>query len=227
MDSFPVPPLALKRLQSPRGQEKSNKRPSLDCCSFKPLKQREIPCSSLEQRPMEKVVFSESLWLAVRGPASRDHFDPHRRSPLSGVALLGGGDPFFTRGAGKEEAPILVLASPAPRGSNTYGALIARSGTNLWLSPIHTGPSILLLGGILGYIGTGKDTGQSCAFPTLARKRCETRFFNHYFSSTLNSILSGSRSGGSLFTVPGATGGSGSRLRTSESFDPKHQNIDH
>lgn len=40
---------------SPRGQEKSNKRPSLDCCSFKPLKQRESPCSSLEQRPMEKV----------------------------------------------------------------------------------------------------------------------------------------------------------------------------
>lgn len=50
--------------------------------------------------------------------------------------------------------------------------------------------------GILGYLGTGKDTGRSCAFPTLARKRCETRFFNHYFSSTLNS---GSRSGGSLF----------------------------
>jgi len=43
IDSFPVPPLALKRLQSPRGQEKSNKRPSLDCCSFKPLKQRESP----------------------------------------------------------------------------------------------------------------------------------------------------------------------------------------
>jgi len=55
------------------------------------------------------------------------------------------------------------------------------------LSPIHAGPSTLLLGGILGYIGTGKDTGRSCAFPTLARKRCETRFFNHYFSSTLNS----------------------------------------
>lgn len=43
------------RLPDPRGQEKSNKRPSLDCCSFKPLKQRESPCSSLEQRPMEKV----------------------------------------------------------------------------------------------------------------------------------------------------------------------------
>lgn len=94
-------------------------------------------------------------------------------------------------------------------------------------SPIHAGPSTLLLGGIFCYIGTGKDTGRSCAFPTLARKRCETRFFNHYFSSTLNSVLSGSRSGGSLFAVAGATGGSGSRLRTSESFDPKHQNIDH
>lgn len=43
-------------------------------------------------------------------------------------------------------------------------------------------------------------------------------------SSTLNSVLSGSRSGGSLFAVAGATG---SRLRTSESFDPKHKNIDH
>ena len=64
-----------------------------------------------------------------RGPASRDHFDPHWRSPLSGVALLGGGDPFFTRGAGKEEAPISVLASPAPRGSNTYGYY--RSGSYL------------------------------------------------------------------------------------------------
>lgn len=48
-----------------------------------------------------------------------------------------------------------------------------------------------------------------------------------YFSSTLNSVLSGSRSGGSLFAVAGATGGSGSRLRNSESVDPKHQNIDH
>ena len=56
--------------------------------------------------------------------------------------------------------------------------------------PIHAGPSTLLLGGIFCYIGTGKDTGRSCAFPTLARKRCETRFFNHYFSSTLNSVLS-------------------------------------
>lgn len=46
-------------------------------------------------------------------------------------------------------------------------------------------------------------------------------------SSTLNSVLSGSRSGGSLFAVAGATGGSGSRLRTSKSFDPKHKNIDH
>lgn len=43
-------------------------------------------------------------------------------------------------------------------------------------------------------------------------------------SSTLNSVLSGSRSGGSLFAVAGATG---FRLRTSESFDPKHKNIDH
>lgn len=94
-------------------------------------------------------------------------------------------------------------------------------------SPIHAGPSTLLLGWIFCYIGTGKDTGRSCAFTTLARKRCETRFFNHYFYSTLNSVLSGSRSGGSLFAVAGATGGSGSRLRTSESFDPKHKNIDH
>lgn len=60
-----------------------------------------------------------------------------------------------------------------------------------------------------------------------ARKRCETRFFNHYFYYYLNSVLSGSRSGGSLFAVAGATGGSGSRFRTSESFDPKHKNIDH
>ena len=67
--------------------------------------------------------------MAVRGPASRDHFDPHWRSPLSGVALLGGGDPFFTRGAGKEEAQISVLASPAPRGSNTDGDY--RSGSYL------------------------------------------------------------------------------------------------
>jgi hypothetical protein len=42
---------------------------------------------------------------------------------------LGGGDPFFTRGAGKEEAPISVLASPAPRGSNTDGDY--RSGSYL------------------------------------------------------------------------------------------------
>ncbi|RHN68428.1 putative leucine-rich repeat domain, L domain-containing protein [Medicago truncatula] len=42
-------------------------------------------------------------------------------------------------------------------------------------SPIHAGPSTLLLGVIFCYIGTGKDTGRSCAFPTLARKRCETR----------------------------------------------------
>jgi hypothetical protein len=42
---------------------------------------------------------------------------------------LGGGDPFFTRGAGKEEAPISALASPAPRGSNTDGDY--RSGSDL------------------------------------------------------------------------------------------------
>lgn len=98
-------------------------------------------------------------------------------------------------------------------------------GTGFPLStPVH--PHFYWVG-IFGYIGTGKDSGRSCAFPILARKRCETRFFNHYFSSTLNSVLSGSRSGGSLFAFAGATGGSGSRLRTSESFDPKHQNIDH
>ena len=51
-------------------------------------------------------------------------------------------------------------------------------------------------------------------------------------SSTITSVA-GSRSGGSLFAVAGAAGGSGtryrsgSRLRTSESFDPKHKNIDH
>ncbi|KAK7371569.1 hypothetical protein VNO78_36383 [Psophocarpus tetragonolobus] len=130
-------------------------------------------------------------------------------------------------------------------GSVPSGALIARSGTNLWvylllsqqaLVPDQQGHLLELRldmrtkecwhwKGIGLY--DGKDTGRSCAFPTLARKRCETRFFNHYFSSTLNSVLSGSRSGGSLFAVAGATGGSGSRLRTSESFDPKHQNIDH
>ncbi|KAK7373356.1 hypothetical protein VNO80_06762 [Phaseolus coccineus] len=55
------------------------------------------------------------------------------------------------------------------------------------------------------------------------------------FSSPLRKVLFGhatqkdrkNASGGSLFAVAGATGGSGSRLRTSESFDPKHQNIDH
>jgi hypothetical protein len=33
--------LPLFYIKSPRGQEKSNKRPSLDCCSFKPATQAE------------------------------------------------------------------------------------------------------------------------------------------------------------------------------------------
>ncbi|KAL5053522.1 hypothetical protein RYX36_034204, partial [Vicia faba] len=44
------------------GQEKSKKRPNLYCCRFKPLKQRESPCSRLEQRPMEKVPFCQVLY---------------------------------------------------------------------------------------------------------------------------------------------------------------------
>jgi hypothetical protein len=46
-----------------------------------------------------------------------------------GLGSIGRRCPFFTRGAGKEEAPITVLACPAPRGSNTDGDY--RSGSYL------------------------------------------------------------------------------------------------
>jgi len=41
------------QFQSFSGQKKSNKKPRLDCFSFKSLKQRESPCLSLEQRAMK------------------------------------------------------------------------------------------------------------------------------------------------------------------------------
>jgi hypothetical protein len=46
-----------------------------------------------------------------------------------GLGSIGRRCPFFTRGAGKEEAPITVLVCPAPRGSNTDGDY--RSGSYL------------------------------------------------------------------------------------------------
>ncbi|KAI5409989.1 hypothetical protein KIW84_055455 [Lathyrus oleraceus] len=195
-------------------QEKSNKRPSLDCCSFKPLKQREIPCSSLEQRPMEK----------VKDPAAKPLTEPTYGIVYAQHAIR------LTTGYGACYVPASALSADSIAGICVHWNAYTGKELDYMMvghSPIHVGLSTLLLGGIFCYIRTGKDIGWSCAFPTLARVRCETRFFNHYFSSTLNSVLLGSRSGGSLFVVAGATGGFGSRLRTSEPFDPKHQNIDH